>query len=110
MHCVAGDGVGILVGAVLARHSHLEGFAEIALEYVLVAAFAAGLALAAWIGTVHFGVSTRYITTKSSTSCGAPRVGCNQPGRRLRRLNTISASGIVVMIPIATRVQPTARR
>ncbi|MEO7116551.1 MAG: DUF4396 domain-containing protein [Caldimonas sp.] len=35
MHCVAGDGVGILVGAVLARHYHLEGFAEIALEYAL---------------------------------------------------------------------------
>jgi hypothetical protein len=35
MHCVAGDGVGILVGAVLARHYHVEGIAEIALEYVL---------------------------------------------------------------------------
>lgn len=35
MHCVAGDGVGILVGAVLARHYHVEGFAEIALEYAL---------------------------------------------------------------------------
>jgi hypothetical protein len=35
MHCVAGDGVGILVGAVLARHFHIEGFAEIALEYAL---------------------------------------------------------------------------
>ncbi len=35
MHCVAGDGVGILVGAVLARYFHLAGFAEIALEYAL---------------------------------------------------------------------------
>ncbi|MEO8858822.1 MAG: DUF4396 domain-containing protein [Burkholderiaceae bacterium] len=35
MHCVAGDGVGILVGAVLARHYHVEGFAETALEYAL---------------------------------------------------------------------------
>ena len=35
MHCVAGDGVGILVGAVLARYYHVEGFAEIALEYAL---------------------------------------------------------------------------
>ena len=35
MHCVAGDGVGILVGAVLASHYHIEGFAEIALEYAL---------------------------------------------------------------------------
>jgi hypothetical protein len=35
MHCVAGDGVGILVGAVLARQFHIEGFSEIALEYGL---------------------------------------------------------------------------
>ncbi len=35
MHCVAGDGVGILVGAVLARHYQIEGFGEIALEYTL---------------------------------------------------------------------------
>jgi hypothetical protein len=35
MHCVAGDGVGILVGAVLARHFAIEGFAEVALEYGL---------------------------------------------------------------------------
>jgi hypothetical protein len=28
MHCVAGDGVGILVGAALARYFHVEGFAE----------------------------------------------------------------------------------
>ncbi|MEO6985830.1 MAG: DUF4396 domain-containing protein [Paralcaligenes sp.] len=35
MHCVAGDGVGILVGAVLAHHYHIEGFAESALEYAL---------------------------------------------------------------------------
>ncbi|KAA0889342.1 DUF4396 domain-containing protein [Pusillimonas sp. ANT_WB101] len=35
MHCVAGDGVGILVGAVLARYFHIEGLAEIALEYAL---------------------------------------------------------------------------
>ena len=33
MHCVAGDGVGILVGAVLASHFHIEGLAETALEY-----------------------------------------------------------------------------
>ncbi len=35
MHCVAGDGVGILVGAVLARHFQIEGLAEIGLEYAL---------------------------------------------------------------------------
>jgi hypothetical protein len=35
MHCVAGDGVGILVGAVLARYCRVEGLAEIALEYAL---------------------------------------------------------------------------
>ncbi len=35
MHCVAGDGVGILVGAVTARLFHLTGAADIVLEYVL---------------------------------------------------------------------------
>jgi len=39
MHCVAGDGVGILVGAVLAPVLGLMGFAEVALEYVLGFAF-----------------------------------------------------------------------
>jgi hypothetical protein len=35
MHCVAGDGVGILTGAVVARLLHLSGIAEVILEYVL---------------------------------------------------------------------------
>ena len=35
MHCVAGDGVGILVGAVLSGLLGLTGLAEVALEYVL---------------------------------------------------------------------------
>ena len=35
MHCVAGDGVGILVGAVIASLFHLAGAADIALEYAL---------------------------------------------------------------------------
>jgi hypothetical protein len=39
MHCVAGDGVGILAGAVLASVFGLTGLAEIVLEYVLGFAF-----------------------------------------------------------------------
>jgi hypothetical protein len=39
MHCVAGDGVGILAGAVLSHIFGLVGLAEIALEYVLGFAF-----------------------------------------------------------------------
>jgi hypothetical protein len=39
MHCVAGDGVGILVGAALAGVLHLSGWWEVALEYVLGFAF-----------------------------------------------------------------------
>lgn len=39
MHCVAGDGVGILVGAVIGALFSLAFFAEIALEYVLGFAF-----------------------------------------------------------------------
>ena len=35
MHCVAGDGVGILAGAVIARLFHLPTIADIALEYAL---------------------------------------------------------------------------
>jgi hypothetical protein len=39
MHCVAGDGVGILAGAVLARIFGATGLAEVALEYALGFAF-----------------------------------------------------------------------
>ncbi|HEU0154719.1 MAG TPA: DUF4396 domain-containing protein [Stellaceae bacterium] len=39
MHCVAGDGIGILAGAVLASVFGIEGLAEIAVEYVLGFAF-----------------------------------------------------------------------
>jgi hypothetical protein len=35
MHCVAGDGVGILVGAVLSSLLGLTGLAEVAVEYAL---------------------------------------------------------------------------
>ena len=39
MHCVAGDGVGILAGAVISSVAGLTGLAEIILEYVLGFAF-----------------------------------------------------------------------
>jgi Domain of unknown function (DUF4396) len=39
MHCVAGDGVGILAGAVLATMLGITGMAEVVLEYVLGFAF-----------------------------------------------------------------------
>ena len=39
MHCVAGDGVGILAGAVLASVFGLTGLAEVAVEYILGFAF-----------------------------------------------------------------------
>jgi hypothetical protein len=39
MHCVSGDGVGILAGAVLARVLGLAGLPEVALEYALGFAF-----------------------------------------------------------------------
>ena len=35
MHCVAGDGVGILAGAVLASVFGLAGLVEVAVEYIL---------------------------------------------------------------------------
>ncbi len=43
MHCVAGDGIGILAGAVLASVLGLAGLAEIALEYILGFAFGWGI-------------------------------------------------------------------
>jgi len=42
MHCVAGDGVGILAGAVLASVLALAGPAEVIVEYVLGFAFGCG--------------------------------------------------------------------
>jgi hypothetical protein len=39
MHCVAGDGVGILAGAVISSFLSLTGLAEVTLEYVLGFAF-----------------------------------------------------------------------
>ena len=39
MHCVAGDGVGILAGALLSSYFGLTGLAEIAIEYILGFAF-----------------------------------------------------------------------
>ncbi|PWT88822.1 MAG: hypothetical protein C5B56_08125 [Proteobacteria bacterium] len=39
MHCVAGDGVGILAGAVLASALNLGGLVEVAVEYILGFAF-----------------------------------------------------------------------
>jgi hypothetical protein len=35
MHCAAGDGMGILAGAVLASTFHITGLSEIVLEYLL---------------------------------------------------------------------------
>src|SRR5215813_11621375 len=39
MHCVAGDGVGIIAGAVLSSAFGIAGLAEVILEYVLGFAF-----------------------------------------------------------------------
>jgi hypothetical protein len=39
MHCVAGDGVGILAGAVLSNAFGISGLAEVTLEYILGFAF-----------------------------------------------------------------------
>src|ERR1035437_8009095 len=43
MHCVAGDGVGILAGAVIARLFHLPTVTDIALEYALGFGFGWGI-------------------------------------------------------------------
>jgi hypothetical protein len=58
MHCVAGDGIGILVGAVIGALVSLSIAAEIALEYVLGFAFGWTIFQALFMGEM-FGSYTR---------------------------------------------------
>src|SRR5271167_4189765 len=63
MHCVAGDGVGILVGAVLARVIGLAGLSEIVLEYVLGFCFGWMVFQALFMREMVGGSYTRSLTT-----------------------------------------------
>ncbi|HEY2538936.1 MAG TPA: DUF4396 domain-containing protein [Stellaceae bacterium] len=63
MHCVPGDGVGILAGAVLARALGLTGLPEIALEYVLGFAFGWTVFQALFMRDMVGGSYTRSLTS-----------------------------------------------
>jgi len=62
MHCVAGDGVGILAGAVIAAISELSGFTDIALEYVLGFGFGWSIFQALFMRSMAGGSYTRSLT------------------------------------------------
>ncbi len=63
MHCVAGDGVGILVGAVIAALLALSPFADFLLEYVLGFLFGWGIFQALFMRDMVGGSYTRALTT-----------------------------------------------
>ncbi len=63
MHCVAGDGIGILVGAVLARVLGLAGLPEIALEYALGFGFGWTVFQALFMREMAGGSYTRSLAT-----------------------------------------------
>ena len=63
MHCVAGDGVGILAGAVLASLLGLAGPAEVILEYVLGFAFGWMLFQALFMREMAGGSYSRSLTS-----------------------------------------------
>lgn len=62
MHCVAGDGVGILAGAVIAAVSALSGFTDIALEYVLGFGFGWSIFQALFMRDMAGGSYTQSLT------------------------------------------------
>jgi hypothetical protein len=63
MHCVAGDGVGILAGAVIASLFHLPKVADVALEYVLGFAFGWSIFQALFMRGMAGGSYKRSLTT-----------------------------------------------
>ncbi len=63
MHCVAGDGIGILVGAVLASVFGLSGPAEIVLEYVLGFTFGWAIFQALFMRNMAGGSYARALAT-----------------------------------------------
>ena len=63
MHCVAGDGVGILVGAALAGALQLSGWWEVILEYVLGFAFGWMIFQALFMRDMVGGSYTRSLTS-----------------------------------------------
>jgi len=65
MHCVAGDGVGILAGAVISSVAGLTGLAEVILEYVLGFAFGWTIFQALFMRDMAGGSYKRALTSTS---------------------------------------------
>jgi hypothetical protein len=63
MHCVAGDGLGILAGAVIASLFHLPRVADIALEYALGFSFGWSIFQALFMRSMAGGSYTRSLTS-----------------------------------------------
>jgi Domain of unknown function (DUF4396) len=63
MHCVAGDGVGILAGAVIASVFGLAGLAEVVLEYILGFAFGWAIFQALFMRDMAGGSYQRALTS-----------------------------------------------
>jgi Domain of unknown function (DUF4396) len=63
MHCVAGDGVGILAGAVLSSVLHLAGVTEMILEYILGFAFGWTIFQALFMRNMAGGVYSRALVS-----------------------------------------------
>ena len=74
MHCVAGDGVGILAGAVIASAIHLSAVLDVALEYVLGFGFGWAIFQALFMrnmagGSYKRALSTTFVPELLSMNC-----------------------------------------
>lgn len=94
MHCVAGDGIGILVGAVLSSIFVLHGPVEIALEYILGFAFGWTIFQALFMRGMAGGLYTR-----SLTSTFIPE---------LLSMNLLMAGMVPMMTLLRSLIAPTA--
>lgn len=94
MHCVAGDGVGILVGALIASLFHLSKVTDVALEYALGFAFGWSIFQALFMRDMAGGSYRR-----SLTSTFFPE---------LLSMNCLMA-GMVPVMMVATKSIPTGR-
>ncbi|OIQ78526.1 hypothetical protein GALL_397630 [mine drainage metagenome] len=94
MHCVAGDGIGILAGAVISSVFVLHGSVEIALEYILGFAFGWTIFQALFMRGMAGGSYTR-----SLTSTFIPE---------LLSMNLLMAGMVPMMTLLRSLIAPTA--
>lgn len=95
MHCVAGDGVGILAGAAISGVYGLHGLGEVLLEYLLGFAFGWTIFQALFMRGIAGG---SYIRSLSSTFVP-----------ELLSMNLLMAGMIPAMVVLRSVLEPTAR-